>query len=207
MNISGMGSSMMYGAMQSMQRPKPSEMAEDLFSSIDTSGKGYIEQTDLESAMSNLGDTSNMMSSDEMFSLLDSDGDGKVTQQEMTSSFEDIAAEMRVRTQGGMPPPPPEEDEGLAQDQLSEMSESSEDSFMTDLFSQLADNFDEADSDGDGKVTREEAMNFQQNSENYVASEQTASQSVDAQLMRTISELMRTYMNNDSDGTSFSATA
>lgn len=172
MNISGMGSSAMYGGMQAMQKPSSSEMAEDLFSNIDTEGKGYIEEADLESAMSNLGDSSDMMSSEEMFELLDSDGDGKVTQSELTSSFDDMATEMSVRMQGGMPPPPPPEDEGLTEVELAELAESSDDSVISDLFSQLAENFDEADTNGDGTVSSEEAMNYQQSTSSDSAAEE-----------------------------------
>lgn len=55
-------------------------------------------------------------------------------------------------------PPPPEEDNGFSQSQLSEMA--SDDSPMSELFSALADNFDEADMDSDGVITRDEAMSF-----------------------------------------------
>ncbi len=39
---------------QRRQRPDPAKMAEDLFSNLDTSGKEYIQQSDLESALSGL---------------------------------------------------------------------------------------------------------------------------------------------------------
>jgi Ca2+-binding EF-hand superfamily protein len=172
MNINGMGTSSMYSTMQSMQKPSASEIAEDVFSTLDSSGKGYIEQADLASAMSSFSSSDDMMSSDEMFSLLDADGDGKVTQQELTSSFEDMAAEMRVRSQGGSPPPPPE-DEGLTAEQLAEMAESTGDTEMAKLFAQLAENFDEADVNGDGKVTHDEAMSYQSEQS---GSEQTMAQ-------------------------------
>jgi type VI protein secretion system component VasK len=55
-------------------------------------------------------------------------------------------------------PAPPEEDNGFSQSQLSEMA--SDDSPMSELFSALADNFDEADMDSDGVITRDEAMSF-----------------------------------------------
>lgn len=55
-------------------------------------------------------------------------------------------------------PPPPEEDNGFSQSQLSEMA--SDDSPMSELFSALAENFDDADTNSDGLITRDEAMSF-----------------------------------------------
>jgi len=169
MSISGIGSSMMNSGVQSMQRPDPSTMANDVFSSIDSEGKGYIEKTDLDSAMSNLEDSEGTLSSDEMFQVMDSDGDGKITQAEMATSFENMAAEMSVRMQGnqggGMPPPPPppadEESASYTLEELTEMAETTDDASLSELFSLLVENFDEADANGDGEMSREEAMSFQ----------------------------------------------
>jgi len=36
---------------QRRHRPDPAKMATDLFSKLDTTGKGYIEQSDLETAI------------------------------------------------------------------------------------------------------------------------------------------------------------
>ena len=76
--------------MQRPQRPSAEEMASDLFSKLDSSGKGYIQESDLESALSAIigssssssTDTTGTASASEIFSQLDSDGDGKVTFQE-----------------------------------------------------------------------------------------------------------------------------
>ena len=66
------------------QRPDPAKMAEDLFSKLDTSGKGYIQESDLESALSGLKSTSSTQSASDIFSQLDSDSDGKVTKDELS---------------------------------------------------------------------------------------------------------------------------
>lgn len=202
-----MGSSMMYSA---MQRPEPSKMVENLFSNIDTSGKGYIEKADLESAMSQLTNANNLMSSDEMFDQMDTNGDGKVTQEEMASSLENMAEEMGVRIQGKQPPPPSGMGEApsFSLEELNKMAADTS-SPMSDMFSQLAENFDEADTNSDGVISREEAMNFQGANENEEASAVSSDINRDMQLMRTITELMKTYgMGDDSlDSSSFTAIA
>jgi len=69
---------------------------------------------------------------------------------------------------GGMPPPPPsgsreeESDSGFSVDELSSQLEEigSSDSQRSSLIASIVDNFDAADSDGDGKVNRSEAMSY-----------------------------------------------
>ena len=85
--------------MQRPQRPSAEEMASDLFSKLDSSGKGYIQESDLESALSAIigsssssnTDSTGTASASEIFSQLDSDGDGKVTEDEMASGFQKLA--------------------------------------------------------------------------------------------------------------------
>jgi len=55
-SIGSINSSMMSGMMR-MQRPDPSKMTDSLFSKLDTSGKGYLEKSDLQSAFSNISST------------------------------------------------------------------------------------------------------------------------------------------------------
>ncbi|MEY4593346.1 MAG: hypothetical protein RIR18_2241 [Pseudomonadota bacterium] len=133
-------------------RPDPSKMASKLFSQLDTSNKGYIEKSDLQSALdsvsgssnsstsSSTSSTSDKNSADALFSKLDGNGDGKVTQDEMSSGLKQLADELdsqfsQMRMQGGMgqmgqaggmpPPPPPEKDSGVTKDKLSQSSSSS----------------------------------------------------------------------------------
>ncbi len=166
-SVSGQG----WSNMQGMQLPDPAQMAEDLFSKIDTSGQGYIEKSDLETAFSELSSDTDV---DALFSQLDTDGDGKVTQSEFTSTLQQLDAQMvQMQVQqgmGSMPPPPPPGgqggDEGFTQDELESQlaeisdSDSDSDSNRATLISSIVDNFDEADSDGDGKVNFDEAMSY-----------------------------------------------
>ena len=146
---------------QRRQKPDAATMAEDLFAKLDTSGKGYIEQSDLTSALSSTSSTSTegTASASEIFSQLDSDGDGKVTQDELKTSMQKLAESLdsqfdEMRMQAGMPPPPPpaESDAGFTEeeltDQLAEMG--STDSARARLISNVVDNFDAAGTDQGG---------------------------------------------------------
>ncbi len=173
-SVGGYASTMM--GMIRPQRPDSSKLAEDLFSQIDTTGKGYIEKADLESAFQQVTSASGSASADELFSSLDSDGDGKVTQDEMTSGLKSLMDTLDSQFQsmrmseamggmGGMPPPPPPgNDTGFTQEELEAQLEEigDTDSKRSALISDIVDNFEAADADGDGKVTFQEAMAYEQ---------------------------------------------
>jgi hypothetical protein len=118
---------MMYG-MNKMKRPDPKEMANDLFSKLDTSGQGYIDKTTLQNAFdqttSNADASGNSTTVDTLFSQLDSNGDGKVTKQEFSDSVKNLVDQLDQQFQNarmqdsmsqmggakgssGMPPGPP----------------------------------------------------------------------------------------------------
>lgn len=234
-----------------------SSMASQLFSKLDTSGQGYLSKTDLESAFSKIGSTSSSSSSstseaDELFSKLDSDSDGKVTQQEFTDTLTKLADQLTsaaLQSGGGMPgmgmgggmsgmgggmspPPPPENDSGFTKDELqSQLDEiGSSDSKRSSLISKIVQNFDAADTDGDGKVSFKEAQAYDQStsttSTSSSATSSTSSSSgtsstsssttsdssgiaaanqLDLKLMQRIMELMRTY-SVSADSTTQSST-
>ncbi len=178
-SISSVGSSAaQYVGVSSHRRPDPSKMVEDIFSKLDTKGQGYLEKSDLESALSGLGSDSSA-SVDDVFSTLDGDGDGKVTKDEMSSTLQKLADEldsqfnasrMSAAQGGGMRPPLPppaegEEDEGYTQDELSAIASSTDDTNLSELMNSLAANFDAADANGDGKVTQQEAMAYQESAD------------------------------------------
>lgn len=206
---------------QRRHRPDPSKMAEDLFSKLDSSGKGYIEQSDLTSALASLSSSSSSSSSSgtsssDLFSQLDSDGDGKVTKDEFSSSIEKLAASLdsqfnQMRMQGGMPPPPPpgdasganENDSGFTKEELSsQLSEiGSSDSKRASLINNIVQNFDQADTDGDGKVSFKEAMAYDKAnpssastvSSSSSTSDTSSTESSDAKLFKQLLDLMRAY--------------
>lgn len=163
-------------------------LASQIFSRLDTRQQGYIEKADLATAFSQIGDSGSSGSSssgiDEVFTALDGDSDGKVTENELSSALGKLKEELdsqfsQMRMQGmpgqgpqgmggGMPPPPPsgsreeESDSGFTVDELSSQLEEigSSDSQRSSLIASIVDNFDAADSDGDGKVNRSEAMSY-----------------------------------------------
>lgn len=203
----------------SMQRPDASQMASRLFGKLDSKNQGYIEKSDLASAFSPLESTSGTDSDsvDALFSTLDGDGDGKVTESEMTTSMKRLAEELdsqfnSMRMQGGMggmqgmpPPPPPQggqgEDSGFSKDELTAQLEEigSTDSKRSALISNVVSNFDEADADGDGKVTAQEAMAFdQKSSQSATSGTDTGSLSASsdsnlAQMLMKIMQLAQAY--------------
>lgn len=195
-SISSIGSNSSMSMMQShaMRRPDPAKMAEDLFDKLDTSGQGYLQKTDFESAFSSISSDSSSSSSsstdvDSLFSQLDGDSDGKVTKEEFSSALSQLSEQldqqfqsgrmqeaMQMGGMGGMPPPPPPaNDEGFTQDELSSQLEEigSTDSARSSLISNIVENFEAADTDSDGKVSFQEAMAYDQASKASGSSDTT----------------------------------
>ena len=207
-------------------RPDSSKLAEDLFSQIDSTGKGYLEKSDLESAFQQVS-SANGASADELFTSLDSDGDGKVTQDEMSSGLKSLMDSLDSQFQsmrmseamggmGGMPPPPPpENDAGFTKEELqSQLDEvGSSDSKQSSLLASVIENFDTADTDGDGKVSFREAMAYEQSSATATSSDAATASTAssgdtnEAQLMLQIMKLAQAYGLFGEDQKSSSVTA
>lgn len=245
---SSISAASMLQSMQGKRRPDPTEMASQLFSQLDTKGQGYIEKSDLESAVSQLsssstGTTSSSSSTasvDEIFSALDSDSDGKVTESELSSTLQKISDELESQFNdmrmsqamggaggsggaGGMPPPPPAESadsEGFTKDELTTMASetASTDSARASFISDVAANFDEADTDENGKVSLQESIVYEQSkqsasstsstdsSTSSSSSASTAAEELNAKVMHRIMDLMRTYAQDSSSTTQSAAT-
>lgn len=235
-SISSIGSNSA-SMMQGMRpRPDATKMAEELFSKLDSSGQGSLSKADFQSALDSTASTSTASSDvDDLFSQLDTDSDGSVTKQEFTDALKQLSDQMdqqfeSMRMQqamqgggaggmGGMPPPPPDggDDSGFTQEELSsQLSEiGSSDSTRSTMISNIVDNFDEADTDSDGKVSFKEAMAFDQSTSTSTAtsssssSSSSTSSSTDAntvssterKTMMQIMQLMQAYnIGNDGGG-------
>ena len=199
-----------------------SQMASQLFSRIDTKSQGYIEKSDLATAFSQISaKASDTTSVDDVFAALDSDSNGQVTESEFSSVLSQLQEQLdsqfsRMRMEGkggsggpqgmaGMPPPPPSDDAGFTEEELTSQLEEigSTDTQRSSLISNIVDNFEAADSDGDGKVSFKEAMAFDEASKSATSSSATstssstdtaqAAASTDAQVMMKIMQLMHAY--------------
>jgi len=224
---SSLSSSYDISGMQRRQRPDSAKMAEDLFSKLDSTGKGYIEESDLTSALSSLSSKDGAASASEIFSQLDSDSDGKVTKDELSSSLQKLSESLdnqfnQMRMQGAMPPPPPNEaqssDEGLTKaeltSQLSQMGTT--DTTGSSLMSKIVENFDAADTNEDGKVSLQEAVAYDKSTQSTAstsassdttasATASTSTEKSDAQVFRQLMDLLRTYGTEDGSKKSVAA--
>jgi len=218
--MSGMG-----GGPRAMKRPDSEQMASEIFSKLDTDNQGYLEASDFGS------------DNEDLFSALDSDSDGKVSKSELSTRLKQLAEELdsqfnAMRSQGmggmmmaggmqGMPPPPPaggEDDAGLEQEQLSAMAaDASEagDSVAAARFAALAENFDSADSNQDGKVSFAESVAYEeaQRSSSGTSSEDSGVASADSEqdgrIMMRLMAMLRAYSSDDdsNSGSSVQLTA
>lgn len=220
-----------------------SHLASNIFSKLDTSNSGAISQADFTSAMSELAgddsDVSSLVSSVDS----DSDGqitESELTTgienllSQLTSSSSSASNRMPpppgggmggmqgmgggMQSMGGMPPPPPPsgegEDEGVTADQASEIASSTGDEKLSEIMSEISENFDEIDTDSDGKVTRDEAMAYHESQKtDYSGSTESSSSSsssaTDALIKELMAKLVETYglSNASSESSSVTETA
>jgi Ca2+-binding EF-hand superfamily protein len=194
-----------------------------LFTRLDTKSQGYLEKSDLVSAFAGFSNDSSSSSVDDVFQALDSDQDGKITKSEFSTTLTKLQEEldsqfnqMRMQGQGpqgmgGMPPPPPpQNDSGFTQDELSAQLEEigSSDSDRASFINNIVQNFSAADSNGDGKVSFQEAQAYNSQSDSTsgtssttgtTTSTATTANNSEAQVMFKIMQLMHAYggLNND----------
>lgn len=147
------------------QGPKPTRedaaaLAEKLFDKLDTQGSGALKLSDLQAVAGSDAEAA--------LQAMDGDGDGSVSKAEFSSALEALFSKLddqmtraKLERAGGPPPPPPPgEDQGLSEDEIAQMLEdgAGTDGKHGELLQRIADDFAAADADGNGRVTREEAM-------------------------------------------------
>ncbi|CAK0766370.1 conserved hypothetical protein [Gammaproteobacteria bacterium] len=240
-SISGIGNSAssysmtMRSGMTNAQRPDPTKMAEKLFSKLDTSGQGYIQKSDLQSAIDKVSTSSTSSSSDtssavdSLFTQLDGNNDSKVTKQEFSDGLAKLAEQYNKQGMqngggmggmsgppggmggmsgppggmGGMSGPPGgggtsgTDNAGLTKDQLTGIKSDidSKNSAASSSISDLITNFDVADKNKDGKVSLQEAANYQQSSQSTSSSSSSGSElSVNTDTADTSTKIMSQIM-------------
>ncbi|MDP2961597.1 MAG: EF-hand domain-containing protein [Sulfurimicrobium sp.] len=197
----GGSSSMMMGGMHGMQRPDPSKMADKLFSKLDTKDQGYIEKSDLQSAFNQVSSknaSGNTPSVDDIFNALDGDGDGKVTQQEMSDSVKKLADQLDSQFQNMRMSGKSDAMAGISRNDIGSMADSATGG-AAQVLSNLAQNFDAADANQDGRISAQEAMAYQSANETTLPSSSDA-RNGDAGVMARIMELAAAYGAFSQDG-------
>ncbi len=189
-----------------------------IFARLDTKSQGYLEKSDLVSAFSKIGSDNGTSVAEDVFQALDSDQDGKVTESEFSSTLAKLQEqldsqfnEMRMQGHGGHgpqgmggmpPPPPPQDDAGFTKEELSSQLDEigSSDSKRASFISNVVQNFDAADTDGDGKVTFSEAQAYNSSTATSdTSTTTTAAADSEARVMHKIMQLMHAYSNAGSD--------
>ena len=173
------------GGFSSPRAPPPSQMADKLFSQLDVSGQGAIQGSDLQTAFEKIK-SSATDSADKLFSKLDSDGDGRLTRSEFSSSVNQLADQLdqhyqrlRLHGEGGMPASVG--GAGFTQEDLG------------GLVSGIANNFNKADADGNGRVSLKEARDFGQAAGGAAQMQTAAADSRNVEMMLMVVRLMQAY--------------
>ncbi len=165
-----------------------SQITNNIFSRMDSKNQGYIEKTDLATAFSSVNSSKEDSDTEALFSSIDTDNDGKITKSEMSTKIESLLGQLTnnayqskqmppppsgMQGMWGMPPPPPPsgEDKGVTQEQASEIAASTDDERLSSIMTEISENFEAADANSDGTVTREEGMAYHEaNKETLVSS-------------------------------------
>jgi Ca2+-binding EF-hand superfamily protein len=198
MNISGLGS----------------QIASEMFTKIDTKNQGYIDKTTFASAVG--GDDAS--GAEEAFKALDSDSDGQLTKSELTKGIENLLSQLNsasVQGQGdaNRPPPPDggQEDAGLTKDEMTKMASETKDSKLSGMLSNVASNFEAADTNQDGKVTQQEAMAYERSksessSSGSATTESRGSSTKNEAAMKKVAELLSNYLSQMGDSSTTTST-
>lgn len=172
--LSGISSAASYGYSPQVrsggQRPDPAAMQQRLFEKIDGDGDGSVTAAEFSSFSQNAPALPEGVTAPS-FSDFDADSDGALSLSEFAEGSKALEAQLHsqfdsLRAAGGMPPPPPGgegEQLGLSKSELSSLASALVDSNSTvsGKLTALAENFEAADSNQDGKVSIQELLVYQ----------------------------------------------
>lgn len=194
-----------------------SSLSSNLFTKLDTKQQGYIDKSELQEAFSKIsGGDADTSSTDALFSKLDGDGDGKITESELSDGMQSLGealqSQLKQSQMGGMgmPPPPPADDgsdAGMTKDEITALAnDSSTDSTGQAMLTALAENFEAADTNENGKVSATEAMQYDQSqtSASGVADSGNAMEE-QLELMTQLMELIQAYGGSSDSASSTSS--
>ncbi|MFZ6720744.1 EF-hand domain-containing protein [Undibacterium sp. Ji49W] len=159
--------------------------------------------------------TSSSSTVNDLFKKLDSDGDGKVTKDEFSSGIKKLSDELETqfnarRTSGSRPPPPPDggggqgEDGGLDKTQLTDLASKvgESNSSAGAALTQVAQNFEAADTNQDGKVSIQESIAYLEKTASASGSSSTGTSTSATASTTSTSASSGTSTSSDSTGTS-----
>ncbi|BBB65623.1 hypothetical protein UNDYM_1370 [Undibacterium sp. YM2] len=150
---------------------------ESAFGNIASSSSTNTASTSgIDSSTSSANASGNSASINDLFKKLDSDGDGKVTKSEFSDGIKKLGDALETQfnarrtrgAEGSRPPPPPAPgggeggDQGLDKTQLTDLSTEvgKTNSSAGAALSKVAQNFDAADTNQDGKVSLQETLAY-----------------------------------------------
>jgi len=151
---------------------------ESAFGNIASSSSGSSDSSATSTSSTNATNASNNSASiNDLFKKLDSDGDGKVTKSEFSDGIKKLGDALETQfnarrtrgAEGSRPPPPPPPEDGEGQDkagldktQLTNLSAEvgKTNSSAGAALNQIAQNFDAADTNQDGKVSLQETLAY-----------------------------------------------
>lgn len=183
-----------------------SQITQNIFSKLDTENQGYLSQEVLSSAFGTLNSGAADEDAEALVSSIDTDSDGQITKSELSKGVENLLSQLSGSQQrppmhaGGMPPPPPpghgekgsdELGEGVSVEQAAEIAAATDDERLSEIMTQISENFDEVDTDEDGIVSREEGMAFHEAQRE--ASFAEANNGFDLSAMQNVAKLIAAY--------------
>lgn len=187
-----------------------------------TSSTGTTSSDSATSSSSSTNTTGNSASINDLFKKLDIDGDGKVTKSEFSDGIKKLSDALETqfnarRTRGAEegsrpPPPPPPEDgggadqAGLDKAQLTDLSTEvgKTNSSAGTALSQVAQNFEAADTNQDGKVSLQETLAYLEKTSTANAQTSTTSTTTSA---TSTTDTSNSASSSSSKGTSTSVTS